>query len=102
VDQFIRAAATSARQDYVDAISHRKRLEANAKARIDGLKAVRSFLDEKALAKVVRYESHLTRQLRAALHEIHRLQAERAKIAIPPNTIIGVEIPGRSLVCEMA
>ena len=50
--------------------------------------------DEETLAKVMRYEAHLSRQLHRDLHELQRLQAMRQGQSVAAPIAIDVDVSG--------
>jgi hypothetical protein len=50
--------------------------------------------DENTLNKVLRYESHVSRQMLQALHTLERLQAARAGADFPPPAAVDVTVDG--------
>jgi hypothetical protein len=59
-----------------DSVSSRFKAEC-AEGEIDVMRRERILPDEKALEKISRYETHLTRRLYHALHELQALQTRR-------------------------
>ena len=59
-----------------DSVSSRFKAEC-AEGEIDVMRRERILPDEKALEKTSRYETHLTRRLYHALHELQALQIRR-------------------------
>ncbi|MCI0455831.1 MAG: hypothetical protein L0Z62_02465 [Gemmataceae bacterium] len=53
--------------------------------------------DGDTLQKVARYEAHLSRQLYQALHELQRLQANRAGQPVPPPAALDVTVDAEAL-----
>jgi hypothetical protein len=56
--------------------------------------------DDSTLNKVLRYESHVTRQMLQALHTLERLQAARRGADVPPPAALDVTVDGSSPVLE--
>jgi hypothetical protein len=56
------------------------------------LRRRRMLPNEKALAKIARYEGHLGRQLHQALHELQRIQERRRGGNVPPPMVLDVNI----------
>jgi hypothetical protein len=69
-----------------------KKLRREVKADEDRLRRRRMLPDDKSLDKVVRYESHLNRQMLQALHTLERLQATRAGRDVPPPAALDVTV----------
>jgi hypothetical protein len=58
------------------------------------LRQRRMLPDEKALTTISRYESHLSRQLYQALHELQRLQAVRGGQLVPAPAALDLTVDG--------
>jgi hypothetical protein len=58
------------------------------------LRQQRLLPNEKALVTISRYESHLSRQMLLALHELQRLQAVRGGQAVPAPAALDLLIDG--------
>jgi hypothetical protein len=69
-----------------------KKLRREVKECEDRLRRRRMLPDDKALDKVVRYESHLNRQMLQALHTLERLQAARAGRDVPPPAALDITV----------
>jgi hypothetical protein len=69
-------------------------LRRRVQAKEDRLRQQRMLADAKTLDKVLRYESHVSRQVLQALHTLERLQAARAGEPVPPPAALDVTISG--------
>jgi hypothetical protein len=69
-----------------------KELRRRVQAREDRLRVRRMLPPEDTLAKLSRYEAHLSRQMLQSLHELQRLQAARAGEPIPPPAALDVTV----------
>jgi hypothetical protein len=58
----------------------------------DRLRRRRMLPDDKSLDKVIRYESHLNRQIQQSLHTLERLQAARAGRDVPPPVALDITV----------
>jgi hypothetical protein len=58
--------------------------------------------DTETLDKVLRYESHVSRQMLQTLHTLERLQAARAGTDVPPPAALDVNVNGPTPALEMA
>jgi hypothetical protein len=112
VDQMARGCKTSAAKVLVRALQVRqeaqdkgreevKRLQREAKdlrrrvlAKEDRLRQQRMLADANTLDRVLRYESHVSRQMLQALHTLERLQAARVGEPVPPPAALDVTISG--------
>jgi hypothetical protein len=56
------------------------------------LRRRRMLPNEKALAKIARYEGHIGKQLSQALHELQRIQERRRGGNVPPPMVVDVNI----------
>lgn len=54
----------------------------------------RKLVADDPYGKFCRYEAHIERTLYRALHELQRLQAARAGVAVPPPGVLDVQIAG--------
>jgi hypothetical protein len=70
------------------------RLERRLRDQEERLRLRRLLPDAKTLDKVLRYESHVSRQMLQALHTLERLQAARAGEPVPPPAALDVTISG--------
>jgi hypothetical protein len=75
-------------QDYATASRSAKL----AKRRLKECRRERLLPDEKALEKVMRYESHLSRLLHRDLHELQRLQAMRQGQPVAAPVAIDIDV----------
>jgi hypothetical protein len=77
-----------------------KDLRRRRETQVERAQARRTLPEANAEAKVLRYEAHLNRQLFQTLHELERIQANRAgrSVPLPLAVDVGVEIsaPGES------
>jgi hypothetical protein len=71
-----------------------KRLRREIKLKAERMKRERILPDDDTLQKVTRYESHLSRQMYQALHELQRLQARRTGERIAPPAALDVTLNG--------
>jgi hypothetical protein len=62
----------------------------------------RCLPDAEPLDKVLRYESHVSRQMLQTLHTLERLQAARAGADVPPPAALDVNVNGPTPALEMA
>ena len=69
-------------------------LRRRAKAAEDRARLHRLLPDAAMLDKLSRYETHLSRQLFQALHEMECLQAARAGAGVPPPAVLDVNVNG--------
>jgi hypothetical protein len=70
------------------------RLERRLRDEEGRLRLRRMMPDAKTLDKVLRYESHVSRQMLQALHTLERLQAARVGEPVPPPAALDVTISG--------
>jgi hypothetical protein len=70
------------------------RLERRLRDEEERLRLRRMLPDAKTLDKVLRYESHVSRQMLQALHTLERLQTARAGEPVPPPAALDVTISG--------
>ena len=73
-----------------------KAIRRRAKAAEDRARLHRLLPDSAMLDKLSRYETHLSRQLFQALHELERLQAARAGADVPPPAVLDVNVNGQT------
>ena len=104
--QLATAAQTSPNKLLAQAVADWGEEEAKARLQIQALEAeiqdlrqqeqrqrqALLLLDEATLNKVMRYESHLTRQLLQLLHTLERLQAARAGLPVQPPAVLDVTV----------
>jgi hypothetical protein len=69
-------------------------LRRRVQAKEDRLRQQRMLADANTLDKVLRYESHVSRQMLQALHTLERLQAARVGEPVPPPAALDVTISG--------
>jgi hypothetical protein len=69
-----------------------KEVRRRIKSRKDRLRIRRMLPAEDTLAKLTRYETHLSRQMFQSLHELQRLQAVRAGEPVPPPAALDVTV----------
>ena len=71
-----------------------RRLARQVRAQEDRLRVQRLLPDAQTLDKILRYESHASRQLLQALHTLERLQAARAGQPVLPPAVLDVTVEG--------
>jgi hypothetical protein len=80
----------------VEALENKaKALRRQLKVTEDRMTRERILPGEALLAKITRYEAHLSRQMLQALHELQRLQAVRAGESVPAPAALDVLVEGR-------
>src|SRR5262249_16391778 len=92
LDDVIRNVLEVSRQEAARHEASQRELEVAISVSMDRVTAARSMPNDREAAKIARYESHLSRQMTQALHELQRLQAARAGAAVPPPAALDVTI----------
>jgi hypothetical protein len=83
---------SQAQQRFADLLAKRNDLHRRSRIREQQARAQRILPDEHTLERLLRYESHISRQLTTTLHTLERLQAACAGVAVTPPAVLDVTV----------
>jgi hypothetical protein len=87
-----RQSATDLRERVRRLVKNVKDLRRRLRKQEGRQRQLRVVLDDATLNKVMRYESHLSRQMLQALHTLERLQAARAGQSVSPPAVLDLTV----------